>query len=67
MYKRILDCISSKTFAKRVNKILISFIFFFIVEPLREPFPYLKTALSQKFFKKTLWPLFMDGVQLPQG
>ena len=19
------------------------------------------------FFKKTLWPLFMDGVQLPQG
>ena len=22
---------------------------------------------TQNFFKKTLWPLFMDGVQLPQG
>ena len=27
LYKRILDCISSNTFLKRVNKILISFIF----------------------------------------
>ena len=22
---------------------------------------------TQNFFKKTLWPLFMDEVQLPQG
>ena len=48
VYKRILDCISSKTFLKRVNKILISFIFL-IVEPLREPFPYLKTDLNQNY------------------
>ena len=48
VYKRISDCISSKTFLKRVNKILISFIFF-IVEPLREPFPYLKTDLNQNY------------------
>ena len=48
VYKRIPDCISSKTFLKRVNEILISFIFF-IVEPLREPFPYLKTDLNQNY------------------
>ena len=23
--------------------------------------------MEEKNFKKTLWPLFMDGVQLPQG
>ena len=48
VYKRISDCISSKTFLKRVNKILVSFIFF-IMEPLREPFPYLKTDLNQDY------------------
>ena len=50
VYKRILDCTSSKTFLKRVNKILISFFFFFfIVEPPREPFPFLKTDLNQNY------------------
>ena len=43
-YRRILDCISSK-FLKRVSKILIS-LNFFIVEPPKEPFSYLKTDLN---------------------
>ena len=50
MYNRILDCVSSRTFLKKVNKILISFMFFFfIVEPLRKPFPYLKTDFNQNY------------------
>ena len=67
VYKRILDCTSSKTFLKRVNKILIKFFFFFfIVEPLREAFPYLKTDLNQNythnFGKIKLWQHF--GIDL---
>ena len=42
MCKRILDCISSKTFFEWVNKIFIGFIF-------SEPFPYLKTDLNQNY------------------
>ena len=29
--------------------------------------PILKNICEQLHLKKTLWPLFMDGVQLPQG
>ena len=47
--KRVLECIPSKTFLKCVNKILWSFIFFFIVEPLKEPFPFLKIDLNQNY------------------
>ena len=62
VYKRILDCISSKTFLKRVNKVLVSFFFFFVVEPLWEPFPYLKTDSNQNyphnFSDKKIWQYF---------
>ena len=31
------------------------------------PTLYLTSHSIKKNLKKTLWPLFMDGVQLPQG
>ena len=58
----ILDCNSSKTFLKKVNKILR--FFFFIVEPLTEPFPYLKTDLNQNyphdFNEMKIWHFCID-------
>ena len=38
-----------------------------LVEPLREDSLLSTTKFPEKNLKKTLWPLFMDGVQLPQG
>ena len=48
---------------------------FFIVWNEKQIFAFLGTGsllpriqnLYKKNFKKTLWPLFMDGIQLPQG
>ena len=66
VYKRISDCILSKTFLERVNKILMGFFFFIIiiVEPLREPFPYLKTDWNQNhsynFSDMEIWHFCID-------
>ena len=59
MYKRILDCISSKTFAKRVNKILISFIFFFHCGTTQRTIPLFKNCLKSKNFLKNFYGPFL--------
>ena len=47
VYKRILDCILSKTFLERVNKILISF-FFYYCETTQRTIPLFKNWLKSK-------------------
>ena len=65
MFDRVLN--TSLTFHKNYNTIDISCVAFFLENTLDLTFGKITSHITLKKKKTTLWPLFMDEVQLPQG
>ena len=61
----------TKTFKQRIyhcTRVVIDYIiFFFSLSLVRRKHVEHGPQITRTLLKKTLWPLFMNGVQLPQG
>ena len=61
----------TKTFKQRIDhctRVIFDYIiFFFSMSLVRRKHMEHSPQITKTLLKKTLWPLFMNGVQLPQG